>query len=193
MYNVKKKKKKQRAVQDLSNKLAELRTKINQKLQEEIETVKRTQIRLSGRMLAVMRQYAIATAVEPLVSRNIHAYGMPSFINPHFSGLQPSERQLKQILKRLVDESRQLAHELRRLDEQLSSTSASGSTTVGTRALLPTEKMDTKAMERIYDFLKNQNQFIRHMTQTLETDFQDLKIIEEGINDEKEMLALPKI
>jgi len=168
--------------EDLSNKLNDLRIKINRKLQDDIQELKRTQIVLSRRLLVVMRQYIeISTGQVGRITYN----AMPSgALDGRFDTLNPNEMQLKQVLHRLLRESRTIVSQFQHVDELLHTVnSTTGSVAEITR--ISTEPINPKMMQNMFEFLKNQQQLIRHMTQTIDMDLEDLKVIEKGFDAEK--------
>merc|ERR1711972_322355 len=159
----------------------ELETETKQK----IDNLKKTQLNLSNRLLAVLRQYACQSVenqsggsalVGPLGS-NQNTINMQALSLRAAVPLSMKEMEMKSNLDRMTQECREMMTmyaQIGRLSSQMDLNQEMH--TMGN----VNDHLDPKSMKQMFEFLKQQQAFIQLLAHTMQSDIKDLDIIREG-------------
>ena len=152
---------------------------------QKIDNLKKTQLNLSNRLLAVLRQYACQSVenqsggsalVGPLGS-NQNTINMQSLSLRATVPLSMKEMEMKSNLDRMTQECREMMTmyaQIGRLSSQMDLNQEMH--TMGN----VNDHLDPKSMKQMFEFLKQQQAFIQLLAHTMQSDIKDLDIIREG-------------
>jgi len=154
-----------------------------------IADMKQTQMHLSHRLLAVLREY-VCQSGSNLSGNNALALGAPLGSNQNASNislhsmaaalpLSLKEMDMKVNLERMSNECREMMArymQINRMWTQLGIDGENSSIVVSDAV----EHIDAKNMKQMFQFLKQQQNFIQLLSNTVQCDMKDLDIIREG-------------
>merc|ERR1719206_107695 len=151
--------------EELSQRIAALKHQIDAKTKQTITDLKQTQLFLSQRLLAVLRAFVCQSQTE---NQN------PNLKTP----MSQNELKLQKALERMARESNELlslfAH-VKRVASRMDSDRK------GFVVQSDAEHLSAEAMQQMFAFLKQQQNFVHLLAKTVQTDIKHLDVVRHGM------------
>lgn len=146
--------------EEISEKVNALRDQINIKTKQTIVDLKQSQIHLSHRLLAILRNYVCKMTADQSNCANLNS----------------KEMKLKNVLCQMDEESKQLVHlyaHINKLSANLRAEHNANNHGESSKNFINNKS----SMKQIFSFLKQQQQFVKLLADTTKNDIKDLNVI----------------